>query len=994
MRQIIGWTPRPLVACLTALWGCSGGDTGTTLEPAPTVSVTPGTVTLDGIGAESQLSATATPANTALTWTSDRPQVVAVTGSGTSARVVGVAPGNATITVQATHSSGRADARVDVQVVPIVRSIAIDSTAASLLLGQARQLRARVAADPGADTSVRWTSSAPAVLSVSTTGVITALGVGAARIEATSTARPAVSGNIQLTVVAPQVRGVTVAPQVDTVLVGSTRRFVATILADSGLATSVLWSSTAPGVATVANDGVATAVAVGTTNIVARSAADTARRAQATLVVRAPVVRALAFPALTGLLEREHRWLQATVDAEPGADARVTWTSSDTTVAVVAADGLLGARRAGSTTVTVQSAAFPAVRHARVVQVSPASPFLSWSRQAAGVVGALQHEGVPVSLLSRSATEAMVTLLRYEWPLPYDSVTMSLNGATWTAIAGNGMPVQAVTGLTQHGTNEVIGWAGNVAGSRRLVRWNGAWQAMPSPAVGIFDTQGDPQSLPGGLITTKTRDGAFDQIMLWNGSGWVELRRWGRPANPQGGSVWMQSPSLGYLHQNFQGGYTIVRFNAPTSMTFLPNVPTNNLFFPTFRGTAPDSLFVLGSADRRLFRWTGTSWITYDTGWPAATFSADFELCNGVPVVLMGDGRVYRLVGSQFVQLGTDDEALQGEPGFTTDRHISCAPDGTIRISASSGAISRWNGSSWVLETFAPRFTSVSAASATLAWAGSTLGRLYQWTGGTWQESYRVRGPGSPGDIRSIVSWADGRVVALRGNNVILRRDGGTWREETGSELTGVNAVWGPDGDLVFAVRNDGRIIQSVRGGAWQPVSPAGAALTGIDGVGPRHALAIGTSLRTLRWDGATWTEVVASVPSAFAAQRLHLSASNDAWVVAAASSSFSQSAARLLRFDGASWTQVDVSGIGGNDGSTGMTTLSLFGTGPSNVYALRGNARGPRTLYRFNGTSWSTITQLSVGQPDWVHLGSGVPGFALIAGSRGEIHASRPAQP
>jgi hypothetical protein len=81
MRQIMRWTPRHLVPGLTALLRCSGGDTAVTPEPAPAVSVTPGAVTLEGIGAECEVSAKlATPAGAALTWASDRPR--SATGCG------------------------------------------------------------------------------------------------------------------------------------------------------------------------------------------------------------------------------------------------------------------------------------------------------------------------------------------------------------------------------------------------------------------------------------------------------------------------------------------------------------------------------------------------------------------------------------------------------------------------------------------------------------------------------------------------------------------------------------------------------------------------------------------------------------------------------------------------------------------------------------------------------------------------------------------------
>lgn len=984
LRIVLNALPFALLAC------GGGGDGGTTPQTDPTVSVSSSAVTLDGVGAESMVTATVAPSDAVVTWTSSRPDVATVAGSGTSARIVAVAAGTTSITVQATARGRSGSGTVAVQVVPIVRSVRIDSVDATVVLGRTRQLRARVTADAGADTAVRWTSATPTVATVDAAGLVTAVGVGAARIDVASAVSSTVTSSTSLTVVAPQVRGVALSPGTDTIPVSATRRFVATVDADSELGTGVAWSSSATAVATVAADGLVTAVAPGTAIISARSVADTSKRAQATLVVRAPSVRGLTLTAVPILRERDAHNAVVSVDAETGADLRLAWTSSDNTVAVVAANGVLTALRAGATTLTVSSVAFPAVRQSRTVTVVPWPPFLTWTRQVQGVVGTLRADGLPTSMVSRSATQAMMTLQSDFWSTLGDNTTYVMDGNTWVPIAGTDFSTPAIGGLTNHNNGEVIGWGQAANFTVDLYRWNGAWNVVPRPSVGTFATFPAPQSLPGGRIATKGRDGSFDQILLWNGVSWSELRRWGRAGMYTRGNVWMTTPTHGILHQDVQGGYLIAEYTAPSTMRLIPEPSFNLLQFPVYRGTRPDSVFATGRGSSRLHRWNGTSWSVLDAPWPSTDLIATFEQCNGTLIVLTLPGRVYRFENGQFHQLGTDSDVLTEDRGF--EQQLSCAPDGTIRVAAANGAISRWTGSTWTIESFTPRYTSVSAASASLAWAGSTIGRIYHWNGSSWQESYRPSPVGSSGSITSIVSWADGRVVALRGTGAIVRRSGGVWTEESGGELVGVNAVWGPSADLVFAVRTDGRIIRSVNGGAWQPVSPAGTALVAIEGLGTNHAIAIGRSLRTLRWDGNTWTEVLADVSGVLNANRLHVSGVNDAWVAVSATVGNTRAPLpRMRRFNGTTWSETDVAAIGGDDAATGITTLALFGTGASNVYALRGAGRGPRTLYRFDGTSWGAVTQLSTGYPDWVHLGSAVPGLAIIAGSRGELHLSRP---
>jgi hypothetical protein len=191
----------------------------------------------------------------------------------------------------------------------------------------------------------------------------------------------------------------------------------------------------------------------------------------------------------------------------------------------------------------------------------------------------------------------------------------------------------------------------------------------------------------------------------------------------------------------------------------------------------------------------------------------------------------------------------------------------------------------------------------------------------------------------------------------------------------------------VVGVRNDGRIVSSTARDSWQAVTRAGAGLREIGGVG-NYAIAVGSSLRTLRWDGATWTEIVPTVAGTFQAERLLVSSSGDAWVAAAATS-FGSTPGRLFRLSGSSWAEVSTADVGGS--AAGFRTWALFGTGPSNVYALRGTERGARVLYRWDGTRWSTTTTLSTGYPNLVQLGSAIAGLAVIAGSAGQILMSRP---
>jgi hypothetical protein len=85
-------------------------------------------------------------------------------------------------------------------VTPVVRSVTVRPSGSIVNVGSTVQLVATVDADPRADTSVSWASSNTSVVTVTTSGFVTAVGAGAASIVARSIANPNVAGAATFTV--------------------------------------------------------------------------------------------------------------------------------------------------------------------------------------------------------------------------------------------------------------------------------------------------------------------------------------------------------------------------------------------------------------------------------------------------------------------------------------------------------------------------------------------------------------------------------------------------------------------------------------------------------------------------------------------------------------------------------------------------------------------------------------------------------------------------
>ena len=107
-----------------------GGDGGVTIDDVVTVTVSPGTATLNSIGATTQLSASSSSGATTFTWNSSTASVATVSSTGL---VTAMANGTTTITasVGSATSSG-----ATVTVVQTVASIGLTPATGTLTAGQ------------------------------------------------------------------------------------------------------------------------------------------------------------------------------------------------------------------------------------------------------------------------------------------------------------------------------------------------------------------------------------------------------------------------------------------------------------------------------------------------------------------------------------------------------------------------------------------------------------------------------------------------------------------------------------------------------------------------------------------------------------------------------------------------------------------------------------------------------------------------------------------
>ena len=243
---------------------------------------------------------------------------------------------------------------------PVVDRIRINPTSATLIeVGQTKLLTATVydtdnVEIPGA--MVTWTSSDPAVASVDTNGLVTAVARGNATITAALDGK---SDSAAISVVLPAAR-VEVDPSTATLtIVGATKQLTAKVYdTNDDVITDapVAWTSGDPSVATVNRIGMVTAIGSGAATITATSEGTSDSATISVELTGARIEIELSKDKLTSVGATEQ--LSAKVyDSNENviADAPVAWSSSDPSVATVDANGLVTAVSRGNTTITATS---------------------------------------------------------------------------------------------------------------------------------------------------------------------------------------------------------------------------------------------------------------------------------------------------------------------------------------------------------------------------------------------------------------------------------------------------------------------------------------------------------------------------------------------------------------------------------------------------------------------------------------------------------------
>jgi uncharacterized protein YjdB len=316
----------------------------------------------------------------------------------------------------------------------IIASVTVSPTTVALTPGRTAQLSGRAFDEGGVQTSaaLSWESASAGVAIVSSSGLVTAVGVGTTQI---MVGAGEVTDVATVTVTPAPVATVALTPQNPQVTVNQTTQLTATLRdADGGVLTgrTVTWETSAAGTATVAANGLVRGVAPGSATITARSEGRAASTSVTVLV--APVASVTLTPAspviVTGATVQLVPVLRDVTGAELTGRA-VTYETSAGGIATVTAGGLVTGVGVGSATITARSEGQSGTT-VITVQATPPAPVATV---------AVDPQGPTVNI---DGTVQMTATLRSS-----NGTVLTGRSITWETSAASVATVGAATGLVR-----------------------------------------------------------------------------------------------------------------------------------------------------------------------------------------------------------------------------------------------------------------------------------------------------------------------------------------------------------------------------------------------------------------------------------------------------------------------------------------------------------------------------------------------------------------
>ena len=302
------------------------------------------------VGAQAVLPVSVLPLDASypqVTWTSSDDTILSVNEFGV---VRALRQGSAVITAAADGVICEHPMRA---AIPVETLTLIASREGSLLTRETLTLTASALPEIADDKTVRWTSSNEKIAKVSADGVVTAVSAGSCDILATANDQGGATASYKVTI-EQGIENITLSTDKTTLHPDEVAQFTAVVSPDDAVDKTLVWSSSAPSIAMVDQNGLVTPTGAGVVTIYAT--AKNGVTAALTLRVYSSYLPEEFTLESASMYMNIGETYQLTFTAYPeGSDTSASWKSSKTSVVTVDKNGKLKAVGAGTATVSVYS---------------------------------------------------------------------------------------------------------------------------------------------------------------------------------------------------------------------------------------------------------------------------------------------------------------------------------------------------------------------------------------------------------------------------------------------------------------------------------------------------------------------------------------------------------------------------------------------------------------------------------------------------------------
>jgi hypothetical protein len=452
---------------LILLAGCNGdssNDNNNNGVLLTAIAVTPADSSMP-LGLKQQFTAigtysdgTSSDITNSVTWSSDDSAVATINTSGIA---MGVIPGSSTITASIIDSlSNEQSATATLTITDAtLTALAITPTNPSVAKGLSKQFAVTGTysdgTSPDVTTSVTWSSANTLVATINASGLASGVAIGSAVISASLGSDEITT---ELNITDAILSSIALTPVEPSIAKGMTQQFTAIGTYSDGtsvdISASTSWSSADTLVATMNTGGAAKGVSIGSSVITADFQAQSAT--SLLTVTDATLTSIMLTPANPHIPKGNTLQLTATGIYSDGISVDMTssaiWSSSDTLIATVNADGIVSGIASGSTIITATSAALSATTNVTItdtsltsIAVTPGNPTIAKDSNKQLTATGTYSDGSLADISTSVTWSSTDTLV----------ATIDVNGLANGKVAGSSL-ITATSGAQSDSTNLTV----------------------------------------------------------------------------------------------------------------------------------------------------------------------------------------------------------------------------------------------------------------------------------------------------------------------------------------------------------------------------------------------------------------------------------------------------------------------------------------------------------------------------------------------------------